>query len=306
MDSANKQTAVVAEATVGTTPATPAFLLTRDLRVSGTVQRANSRSMERRSDRMLAAMVQGLNAYQRTIEMPWVRDAASDALWQALLQGTWSTNVLKAGSTRQTVTLEEKYSATTPPYRRFTGCAVDQLSVNFQPGSPGQMNWSCVALTETVATVAIAGATYAVPSPGYDPSTLTDIVVNSLFGLATPKVRSVQLTVSNNLQPQYAAGSADPYAIGLGAFEVNGSVEVYFNQAADYSAFLTKQSGQTFDITIGATTNFKDRIVMGNCDVWSPNVDDEGISGVHNVTLSFAAKYFATDTSAFKITRNAP
>ena len=51
MDSANKQTAVIAEATVGTTPATPAFLLARDIRVSGAPQRPNTRSPERRPDR---------------------------------------------------------------------------------------------------------------------------------------------------------------------------------------------------------------------------------------------------------------
>ena len=54
MDSANKQTAVIAEATVGTTPATPAFLLARDIRVSGAPQRPNTRSPERRSDRQAA------------------------------------------------------------------------------------------------------------------------------------------------------------------------------------------------------------------------------------------------------------
>ena len=53
MDSANKQTAVVAETVVGTTPTTPAFKVLRDIRVSGAPQRPNSRSPERRSDRMM-------------------------------------------------------------------------------------------------------------------------------------------------------------------------------------------------------------------------------------------------------------
>jgi hypothetical protein len=161
-------------------------------------------------------------------------------------------------------------------------------------------------LGETTATTAIASSTYAAPTPAYDPSTPADIVVNSLFGLASPKVRSLQLQISNNLQQQYAFGSADPFAIGLGEFNVQGVVEVYFNALADYSAFVVKQTGQTFDITIGATMNFKDRLVLGNCDVFNPNVDDPGQTGVHAVTLNFLGKYYATDASAMKLTRNVP
>ena len=90
MDSATKQSAVIAEATVGTTPATPAFKLLRDIRVSGAPQRDSMRSPERRSDRMAASMVTGLNSYPKSIEMPWVRDDALDILWESLLCGTWA------------------------------------------------------------------------------------------------------------------------------------------------------------------------------------------------------------------------
>ena len=99
---------------------------------------------------------------------------------------------------------------------------------------------------------------------------------------------------------------ADPFAIGLGEFNVQGVVEVYFNALADYSAFVVKQTGQTLDITIGATMNFKDRLVLGNCDVFNPNVDDPGQTGVHAVTLNFLGKYYVTDASAMKLTRNVP
>jgi hypothetical protein len=219
------------------------------------------------------------------------------------------SNVLKVGSVRSgtTFTLEEKYEGgATDPYRRLTGCMVDNVSIAFQNGNPGQLNFSLLALGEGTATVAIASSTYAAPTPGYDPSTPADIVVNSLFGLTSPKVRSLQLQISNSLQQQYAFGSADPFAIGLGEFNVQGVVEVYFNALADYSAFVAKQTGQTFDITIGATANFKDRLVLGNCDVFNPNVDDPGQTGVHAVTLNFLGKYYATDASAMKLTRNAP
>ncbi len=80
MDSANKQTAVVAEVTQGTTPTSPGFKLLRDSSVTGSPQRGAQRSPERRPDRMAANMVSGLASYPKSINMPLVRDAGSDIL----------------------------------------------------------------------------------------------------------------------------------------------------------------------------------------------------------------------------------
>ena len=305
MDSANKQSAVIAEATVGTTPATPAFLLLRDIRVSGAPNRSSTRSPERRSDRQAAFMVTGLNSFPKTIELPWVRDAASDVLWQSALCGTWATNVLKVGSTQNTFTLEEKYEGgATDPYRRLAGAQVDSVAINFSLGQPGTMSFGCRALAETVATTAIASSTYTAPSPGYDPVSPADITVNSLFGLTTPKVQSLSMTITNNLRDQYKFGSPNPFGVGLGLFDVTGQVKVYLSVAADYSTFLTRQTGLTFDLTIGSQTNFKDQLVMGAVDVWNPDIDDPGATGDHLVTLNFMARYFASDAAAIKLTRN--
>lgn len=304
MDSANKQTAIIAEATMGTTPATPAFLLTRDIRVSGSPQRSASRSPERRSDRMAANMTSGLFTFPKVIETPWVRDAATDVLWESVLCGAWATNVLKNASTKKPFTLEEKYEGgATDPYRRLTGCLVDSLSIGFRNGEPGTMSWGIRALAEAAATSAIASSTYTAPSPGYDPSTPADIVVGDLFGVSSPKVMSLNMTISNNMRDQHSWGSNAPFGIGLGLFDVSGQVSFYFGASADYSAFMTRQSGLDLSLTIGATTNYKDTLLLPYCDVWNPDVDDPGATGDHMVTLNFMARYDSSDAAAIKLTR---
>jgi hypothetical protein len=304
MDSANKQTAIIAEVTQGTTPATPAFLLTRDTRVSGTPQRNDQRSPERRADRMAANMTTGLVTFPKVIEMPFVRDAASDVLLESALCGTWATNVLKNASTKKPFTLEEKYEGgATDPYRRLAGCLVDSLSLSFRNGEPGTMSFGIRAMAETAATAAIASSTYAAPTPGYDPVTPADITVTTLFGVTTPKVASLNLTIANNMRDQYGWGSAAPFGIGLGLFDVSGQVSFYFNASADYSTFMTRQTSQTLALTIGSVANYKDTISLGNCDVWNPDVDDPGATGDHMVTLNFMARYYATDAAAIKWTR---
>ncbi len=305
MDSANKQTAVIAETTVGTTPSSPAFKLLRDSSVSGSPNRNASRSPERRSDRMAANMVTGLNSFPKTINTPWVRDAGNDVLWESVMCGAFSSNVLKNASTQKTFTLEEKYEGgATDPYRRLTGCQADSLQISFQNGQPGTMAFGVKALAEATATSAIASSTYAAPTPGYDPVAPSDILVNNLFGITSPKVSSLQMQISNNLREQYGWGSASPFGIGLGLFEVSGTVEFYFGAAADYSTFATRQTGLTLDLTIGGQANYKDQLVCGAVDVWNPNVSDPGATGDHMVTLQFLARYYATDTAAIKLTRN--
>lgn len=305
MDSANKQSAVVAEVTQGTTPASPAFKLLRDTRIGGQSQRGATRSPERRSDRAMANFYKNLVSHQRTIEIPFARDAATDILIESLLGGAFSTNTAKNGSTKSFFTLEEKYEGgATDPYKRLTGCMVDSLSLRLQNGEPGLMTFGIQALAESTATTAIASSTYAAPSPGYPPVTPADITVNGLFGISGAKVMSLSLDINNNLTPQYAWGSVDPYAIGLGLFSVTGSVSFYFSALTDYSTFTTPTGSLSLDLTIGSTANYKDQIVLSNCVVFNPAVDDPGVTGVHMVTLNFEAMYHSGDAAAIKWLRN--
>ena len=308
MDSANKQTAVVAEVTQGTTPASPAFKLLRDSSVSGSPQRGAQRSPERRPDRMAANMVSGLASFPKTINMPFARDAGLDILLESLLCGTWTANVLKNGSTKKPFSLEEKYEGgATDPYRRYAGCLCDSLRMSMPlagGGDAATMAFTIKALSETTATTALGSSTYAAPTPGYDPVSSIDITVNSLFGISSPKVMSLDMTISNAMRDNYAFGSASPFAIGLGNFDVTGQVQLYFSQLTDYSTFATRQTGQALSLRLGSVEDFMDLIELNNVDVWNPDVTDPGGNSDHMVTLNFMARYAAADTAAIKWTRN--
>lgn len=307
MDSANKQTAVVAEVTQGTTPATPAWKVLRDIRVTGSPQRGDVRSPERRADRQEHNSVQGINAFNGSIEFPWVRDAGLDILWSSLFGAAFATDVLKNGSTKSFFSLEQKYEGgATDPYRRWHGLMVDSAAIAFRmDGSPGSINFSMAGLGETNSTSAIGGATYADPSPGYDPVSGVNVLVNDCFSVSGAKLMGVNMNIRNNLRQQYAMGSASPWGIGLGVFEVDGSVQLYFNAATDYSTFASgPQSGLILDLTIGSEASNKDRLVIPAARVWNPDIDDPGQSGDHMVTLNFRARYASGDAASIKLTRN--
>ncbi len=305
MDSALKRDAIVPEVTLGTTPATPGFLNLRTISIDGDPERPNERSPERVYHGQATNMYQGLARFPKTFNLPFARDAATDLLWSSLFNAAWATNVLKNGQTPVGFTLEEKYEGgATDPYRRISGMLVDSATIAFaMDGQPGRLNFIARGRDETTATAAISGATYADPTPGYDPVTMAEVAVGNLFSVTSPIVQSLNLQISNSLQERYGAGSAKPVRHGRGWFDVRGTAEFDLSAAADYSTFATRQQGLAFDITIGSVTNYKDKLEVMKADVWNPNLRDPGVTGTHTVMLNFMARYNAADTAAIKLTR---
>ncbi len=117
-------------------------------------------------------------------------------------------------------------------------------------------------------------------------------------------ISSLSLNISNNMAPLHKWGSVDPFDIGLGLLSITGSVSFYFSQLSDYSTFTTPTGALTLDLTIGSQANYKDQIVLTNCVVANPGVDDPGATGTHMVTLNYEAMYAAADTAAIKWLRN--
>lgn len=308
MDSALKRDAVVSESVIGTTPSTPAFKVLRTISIGGGPQRPNERSPERVSHGQATNMFQGLFTVQKTIEMPWVRDAAADILWQSLFYNTFSVNVLKNAFTPATFTLEEKYEGgATDPYRRTIGCLVDSATIAFRnDGQPGRLTFNVRGRDEGVATTAISGATYADAAPGLDPVTASEIAATSVFGLTSPGVIALNLTISNSLGDRYAFGSPKPFSHRRGWFDVRGSIEYYLASAADYSAFTLRQSDLVLELALGSVTDNKDILKLYKCDVWNPAIGDPGPIGDHTVVSEFMAKYSVGDTSSLQLTRQVP
>jgi hypothetical protein len=306
MDAALKQDAIVAESVIGTTPSSPAFKVLRTINVGGGPQRPNSRSPERVPHGMAVNMYQGLVQVEKTLEFPWVRDEGLDIIWGSLFYGAWATNVLKNGQTVAPFTLEEKYEAGTGTdfYRRTTGCLANSATIRFgADGEPGRISFNVVGRAETTATSALASSTYAAATPGYDPVTAAEIVGTGIFGLSSPLVTGLNMTITNNLRTRYAFGSPNPNSHGKGAFDVSGTIEFYLAAMANYSGFTTRQQGLALDLLIGSVGNYKDQLELMNCDVWNPGITDGGNNTDHSVSLQFMAKYDGSDTAAIKLTR---
>jgi len=302
---ATKRTAIVPEVTQGITPTTPGFMIVRDIRVEGELERGDSVSRERKSDRSAFAMAKGLSSFVKTIEMPYVRDAATDTFWSSAFCSAWSANVLKNGSGKVPFTLEERYDGEPAPmHRRVTGCIVDEVALVMRVGSYGRLRYKVRGLAESFTYDPLDGATYADPTPGYDPVTPGAIETTNLFSLTSPRVIALSLMMRNNTRDRHRFGSVDPFGNGLGALRVAGQVELYFTDLREYTVFMQRQRGLGLNLLIGSEAGAKDRLQMTNVDVWNPDVSDPGSEGEHIVTLNFVAKYSPDDDAVAVLTRN--
>jgi hypothetical protein len=305
MDGALRRDAIVSEATLGTTPSNPAFKILPTISVDGDPERPASRSPARVWHGQAANMFDGNQRFRATFRFPFCRDAGIDLMWESLLFSAFNTDVMKNAFTAKGFTYERKHEGgATDPYRRYPGMQCDSCTITFaNDGQPGSLVFNASARDETTATAAISGATYADPSPGYDPVTAAEITASSLFGLSSPTITNFSMEITNQLRERYGFGSPKPGSHGRGPFNVRGTVGFYFSAAADYSAFVPRATGLAASFLIGSVTAYKDQLDILAADVYEPKIPDNP-TGDDIVMLEFLAKYSASDAASIQLTRN--
>lgn len=305
MDGSQKRVALIQEVTRGTTPATPAFLTVRDIRTTGGKQQPRTRSPERSNTRQSLTTYKGLVTIPKQIEMPLAYDDALNVLIASLLQTTWSSDIAKLSSTIGGLTIEEfMEGGATDFFRRTHGFFAESLQLSCSNGQPGMLTIGGRGLTETTAAAILASATYVAPNPGGSPMTPGDFVLNTTLGLSTPKIQALSLSIRNNAYDLHGFGDDNPYDQGLGQADVEGSIELYFRTAAEYTTFVGAGAlAGVLDITMGSVTLNKYRLKLTNLDTFNPDINDPGPSGPVTVTLPFVGNYKAADASAVVWTR---
>ena len=253
----------VAEATFGTTPATPTFLEMR--RISGNMRTKKTTvvSDELHLDRNVRGEYQtgqdpdGSYGFELSY-------GSFDDLLAAALFGAWTNNALINGTTGQSFTFEETIDTGggTYAYSRFAGCAVSSLALTIAARAGVKGTLAIMGQAETLDSAILTGATYTAP-----PTTrimTADQVVGSLTvpGLpSAPKVKQLSLTVGNNLRVRPWIGSLYSLEFGVGEIDVTGTADVYFESNALYAQVLAHGTG-SISSTIGSTTTQKYTIAV--------------------------------------------
>ena len=290
----------IVESTFGTTPVgnftaipynTHSLNLTKD-RVTGN---------EIQPDRMLRVDRHGNRQTGGDIAVD-LRDGNFDPFLESALQNTWSTDILKVGSTPKYFSIEDAANDIAQ-YRVFTGMSVSSLSVSIAPNQMVATTFSMIGKDMTISGTGktVDDATIAQPFDAYS----GDVNIGNVGGAtASAIVTSIDFSIDNAMAPTFVVGDDATPFLETGMATVEGTFTAYFENAALINRFIneteTALNVSVDDPTGGNAYTFTfPKIKINGADV---PVDGQ-TSRI--ITLPFVALYDSTAETNIQIDRTA-
>lgn len=261
-DGSTTRLADVTETVIGTIPSTPAWQVMRYVTSTLRPTKQTDISDEIRADRNVPDITDVGRQLSGDIQTRYSYGTFHTWL-ERLLCSTWSSDVLKNGILPKTGALEWTYEqGATDAYIRALGCRWNTLDLSLASRQPVRATWGIMGLSvPTPATAIVTGATYAPATTTKDFNAGLNVGSMVFTGITNPpKIQSLNVRVNNNIYPIDVVGSYDPYAHGLGRFEVSGSMRALFENADTFNAILDHA-----DVTLGFTLTD----AAGNAEAWS-------------------------------------
>ena len=289
--------AYVLESTFGTTPSSPGFTPIRHTGTTLGLSKDAVESEELREDRQIAHFRHGNKSVTGDInfEMSY---GGLDALIEATLCGSWATNVLKAGTTRRSFTIE-RYHQDISKYLRSTGCQFNYMSLNVAPNSMVTGSFGVIGSGFTTSGSALGSSTYSAETTTAPFDSFTGSITEG--GSAIAVITALELQIDNGMEALYVVGSADTLLPSIGKSSVTGSVTAYFENTALIDKFINETSSAIqFTLTDAAGNDYI--FSLPNIKYNSGNPEVSGPEAI-TVTLDFVALYNSSDASQIKITR---
>lgn len=287
----------VVEATFGTTPSSPGFTPIRHTGTTLGLSKDAVESEELREDRQVAHFRHGNKSVTGDINFE-LSYGGLDALLEATLCGAWATNVLKAGTTRRSYTVE-RHHQDIGKYLRSTGCQFNTMSLSVAPNSMVTGSFGIIGSGFTTSGSALGSATYSAESTTAPFDSFSGSIKES--GSAIAIITALELNIDNGMEALYVVGSADTLLPSIGKSSVTGSVTAYFENTTLLDKFVAETTSSIeFTLTDAAGNDYivllpKVKYNSGNPEVSGP--------GAITVTLDFVALYNSSDASQIKITR---
>jgi len=291
--------AFIAEVTHGTTPATPQLTA---LNYDGFDLNRKVSTFEDstiRSDGNLFDVYQGNYTVEGQLSQA-LRPTESDALFESLLRGAWTTNVLKNSTTRKSFTFERAWQDNTL-YQSFTGVTVSGLKLAIPNNSMVKATWTLQGLTATV-----PGGTTIDASAGYTAAAATTPYIEgsaTVFtegGSTIAYLTDFSLDIQNGSKALSALGASNPSEILGDQTLVKGTAKAYFPSAALYTKFLNNTSS-TFQVAMTSGANSL-TILLPKIRYTNIAIPVNGTGPVEQ-EIAFTAVYDSTETAAIKLTR---
>lgn len=294
----------IAEATFGTTPATPAMTLIRHTGSTLALGKETLQSDEVRSDRQIADFRHGNKSVGGDISGELIYGAFDDLL-EATLGGTWDigvpvvgTDQLKVGETLTSFTIRRFFSDITQ-YEVFTGVRFSGLSISVQPNQIATITLSCNG--KDMSTTNLTGSTQGTantntPFSGHEAGTIKE------GGVTYAGITGIELSLENGVESAFELGSDTTGEHIIGRSNVTGVVTAYFADQTLMNKFINEtESSIEFTMTDPAGNTMRFVLPRVKYTGGQPDVSGEGAV---LLSMPFQALYDTTDTTNFYIERN--
>lgn len=267
----------IAEATYGVTPATPAFKAIRHTGTTLGLSKDPLESAELRPDRQVADFRMGFRQVggDLSVELSY---GSHDDILEALLGGTWTANVLKAGVVRRSFTIERFFSdiaGADKPYYRYKGVEYNTGAFQINANAMVTAVFGVIGQDQILDTAIIAGATY--------PAATTTSPVDSFTGVLKEAggtisvVTEIALNVDNGMAARPVVGSKLTIRPSQARSRITGQVTAYFENSALVDKFINEtESSLEFDLPDGAGNNINVKIPRFKYTGGKPDVSGDG------------------------------
>lgn len=291
----------VAETTYGSTPATPSFTPLPHTGTTLAVTKDAIESEKIRGDRQVEDFRHGNKTVGGDISAELEYEAFDDLL-EAVLCGTWATDVLKAGTTRRSFTIQRKFGdLAVPEYHTYTGCEFNTLALSVSPNAMVGTTFGVIGKDLSLGTTAITGSTFGSDVGNSPFDSFTGSITEGGSSIAT--VTAIELNLENGIEPLFSVGSQTTNRPSIGRSRASGTLTTYFESKALYQKFLNETSSSIV-LTLTDPDGNSYAIDLPNVKYNSGQPDVSG-EGAITIAMEFVALYDGTDDSQIVITRTA-
>lgn len=297
-DGSQTQTLFIVESQMGVLPTTPTMKVLPVESNTLKMDRGTITDNTLRGDRMGGDVRPGMMTVDGDIKFSHRMTDFDDVL-AALFMGSWSTHVLKAANTMQSLAMERGH-LDIDQYYQFLGLVPASFDLSLKVGDLVRcsMTFMGIEMTELDGASASSVITDYTAEP-------FDTFTGSLKegGVDCAIVTSLDLKITNNLNPRNVLFKDKRDSISAGNFMASGSATMQFNDATYFNKFYNRTSSKLeFDLIDPVSLTKKQtwsipKIVYTSGDISVP--DDKELI----VKLDFNAQYDSVSGTKAMITR---
>lgn len=264
------RSACIAETTPGTIPTSPAFTtLHAPARMNAAAAPIFGRSLIGGGARM-GHGVSGIEV-TGTLETPLIY-GVYDTLFETLLQGAWSSNVLKDGKAIKTVTVENTMPAGvggTATMLRYRGVEALSGVLNLSSRAEARLTLNLGGMgSDAGATTALGSATYTDPTEADPLSSGVDVGTITFAGYTLDCMQSLEVNFAfegRDPQPKISSNDLCGFTRGDCMPVLTAMIYLETNFLAIYNAARARHASFPVTVPLGSVTGEKYTMVFPAC-----------------------------------------